>query len=77
MHFTKSDADNKIRLQGVVNKIDTPLTYIRPEDASEFVSPLETTSTEEDIEGNVSEHGLYEYSDVIGEGDLVVNEEET
>ena len=76
MHFTKSDADNKIRPQGVVSKIDVPLTCIRPEDASKFVSPLETTSPEEAIEGNVSEHDLYESSEVIGEGDLVVDEEE-
>ena len=77
MHFTKSDTDDEIRPQGVVSKIDVPLTHIRPEDASKFVSPLETTSPEEAIEGNVSEHDLYESSEVIGEWDLVVDEEET
>ena len=77
MHFTKSDSNNKIRPQSVVSKMDVTLTCIRPEDASKFVSPLETTSPEEAIEGNVSEHDLYESSEVIGEGDLVVDEEET
>ena len=61
----------------MVSKNDIPLTYIRPEDSTEFVSPLETTSPEEDIEGNISEHDLYESSEVIGEAYLVVDEEET
>ena len=77
MHFTKLDADNNIWKKGVVIKIDIPLTFIRLEDASDFVSPLETTFPEEAIEVNVSEHDLYESIEVIGEGDLVVDEEET
>ena len=77
MRFTKSHADNKIRPQGVVSKIDVPLTWICPEDASKFVSPLETTSPKEVTERNVSEYDLYESSEVIGGGDLVVHEEET
>ena len=76
MHSTTSDADDKIRPQGVTSKIHIHLTHTLPYDASDFVSPLETTSPEEDIEGNVSEHELYESSEAISEGDLVVDEEE-
>ena len=76
MHSTKSDADDKIRPQDVTSKMHIPLTHALPEDASEFVSPLETTSSEEEIEVNVSEHELYESSEAIGEGDLVADEEE-
>ena len=35
-----------------------------------------TTSPEKAIGGNASEHDLHESSEVIGEGDIVVDEEE-
>ena len=76
MQFTKSYEDSKIRLQGVVSKIDITLTHIRAEEEAELIAPIEIAVPEEVINGNVEGDGTHDSSEVIAEGDIVVDEED-
>ena len=60
----------------MVIKIDIPLTPTRAEEQSEFIAPTGIATPEEVINGNVEGDGLYDSSEVIAEGDIVVDEED-
>ena len=54
LHWTKSESDDLIKLQGVKSKIIAPDACVEDEQTGQFVEPTESVTPQEELMGNVS-----------------------